>query len=494
MFTMMKPLATLLFCFLFSFGYAQVVTPGNGASYTFQDLSVAYPEAVSSATSGYFTLKQSLTISAGDTLLLDESTQEIFCNTTLTITLYGVMICSPRTDTLVITSNTTQCNGDFYDIRLEGSEACSFSNILFEYGNNILIMQQNVSFDRCEFRYFTQPCIKYMNASPTIEHCYFHDNRQAAINSAVNVTGAPIIRHNTFYHNVLNNINQPQINLGPGVAGDTIRIEDNLIEGSVAMSGGIAIANLMNVSQTCAVIRGNTIIHNRYGYTQNGSDIYAIIEGNEFRDNNLETNPMNGGSGISIYGSDSTCAAKIRRNYISGNLWGITAINQHHIDLGTASDPGYNCLIDNENDGITYALYNNATSDMDAIGNYWGSSDSLQVESVIFHYADNPMYGRVYYMPILETDPDILSVPELEEPLTVYVIPNPVCTGNMTVHNNCGEAVWVEVFSVSGQPLYAAWCFDTQLTIPTADWSNGLHLLKATQGTHSHTLKVVVNN
>ena len=491
---MMKPFVTILFCLLFSFGYAQVVTPGNGASYTFQDLSVAYPEAVSISSPGYYTLRQSLTLSESDTLLLDANTQEIFCNNTLTITIYGTVVCAPRTDLLTITSNTTVCIGDFYDIRLEGSEPCSFSNILFEYGNNILIMQQNVSFDQCEFRYFSQPCIKYINASPVIEHCYFHDNRQAAINSAVNVTGAPIIRHNTFYHNVLNNINQPQINLGPGVAGDTIRIEDNLIEGSVAMSGGIAIANLMNVSQTCAVIRGNTIIHNRYGYTQNGSDIFAIIEGNEFRDNNLETNPMNGGSGISIYGSDTTCAAKIRRNYISGNLWGITAINKHHIDLGTTSDPGYNCLIDNENDGITYALYNNATSDMDAIGNYWGSSDTLQVESVIFHYADNPMYGRVNYMPMLETDPDILSVPELEEPLAVHVTPNPVCTGNMVVHNHSEEAVWVEVFTISGQPLFAAWCFGAQLTIPTTDWSNGLYLLKATQGTRSHTLKVVVNN
>ena len=485
---------TLLFCLLFSLGYAQVVTPGNGAAYTFQDLATAYPDAIHSPSEGHFTLTQSLTISAGDTLLLDENTHEVFCFTTLSFTIYGSMICKPRTDTLVFSSNTTQCNGDFYDIILDGSGACAFSNIRFEFGNNIMIMQQNVSFDRCEFCYFAQPCIKYMNASPTIENCYFHDNRQAAIYSAVNVTGAPKIINNTFYHNVLNNLNQPQINLGPGVAGDTIRIENNLIEGYATMSGGIAIANMMNISQTCAVIRGNTIIHNRYGYTQNGSDIYAIIEGNEFRDNNLETNPMNGGSGISIYGSDSTCAAKIRRNYISGNLWGITAINKHHIDLGTASDPGYNCLIDNENDGITYALYNNATSDMDAIGNYWGSSDSLQVESVIFHYADNPMYGRVNYMPILETDPDILSVPELEEPLAVHVTPNPVCTGNMTVHNNCGEAVWVEVFSVSGQPLYAAWCFDTQLTIPTANWSNGLYLLKTTQGTHSHTLKVVVNN
>ncbi|MCR4964743.1 MAG: T9SS type A sorting domain-containing protein [Bacteroidales bacterium] len=490
----MKTLFTFFFTLIFAFGYAQIVTPGTGQTYTFEDFATDFTGTVTSSSEGHYTLLQDITLSAGDTLLLDESTKELFFQNTLTINIYGPVVCEPRTDTLVFTSNTSHCNGDYYDIRIDNAGTCQFADILFEYGKNILIMGTSTTFERCEFRYFTEQCIKYMNANPVIENCYFHENRQAAINSAVNVMGAPIIRNNIFYHNVLNNANQPQLNLGPCAAGQTIIIENNEIEGSVSMSGGIAIANLMNVGQTTAIIRGNTITNNRYGYTQNGSNVNSIIENNIITDNNLETNPMNGGSGISIYGSDTTCAAKLRRNIISGNLWGITAINKHHIDMGTASDPGYNCITDNENDGITYALYNNATSDMDAIGNYWGSGDTLEVENVIFHYADNSMYGRVNYMPILETDPDILSVPELEEPLAVHVTPNPVCTGNMTVHNNCGEAVWVEVFSVSGQPLYAAWCSYAQLTIPTADWSNGLYLLKATQGNRSHTLKVVVNN
>ena len=439
----MKPFVTILFCLLFSFGYAQVVTPGNGASYTFQDLSVAYPEAVSISSPGYYTLRQSLTLSESDTLLLDANTQEIFCNNTLTITIYGTVVCAPRTDLLTITSNTTVCIGDFYDIRLEGSEPCSFSNILFEYGNNILIMQQNVSFDQCEFRYFSQPCIKYINASPVIEHCYFHDNRQAAINSAVNVTGAPIIRHNTFYHNVLNNINQPQINLGPGVAGDTIRIEDNLIEGSVTMSGGIAIANLMNVSQTCAVIRGNTIIHNRYGYTQNGSDIYAIIEGNEFRDNNLETNPMNGGSGISIYGMDENNKALLRNNVITGNLWGITVINAADVDLGTEDEWGNNHIYDNGNGGVVYDLYNNSTSDIMAVGNDWGTYNADLIEEHIVHRYDDPSLGLVTFTPFIDVD----GLDE-SETASFEISPNPAQgrftvegKGKMTVSTLLGQVV-----------------------------------------------------
>ncbi|MBR4135519.1 MAG: T9SS type A sorting domain-containing protein [Bacteroidales bacterium] len=489
----MKTLFSLLFSLLFCVGYAQVVTPGTGISYTFQNLASAYPAAINSPSEGHYTLTQSLTISAGDTLMLDASTQEIFCNNTLTITINGCLFCEPRTDTLVFTSNTSNCNGDFYDIRIDNASACSFADILFEYGNSILILQSDAAFDRCEFRFFSQPSIKYMDANPVIENCFFHDNRQAAISSAANVTGAPVIRNNIFYHNVLNNANQPQINLGPGTPNDTIKIEDNHIEGSVSMSGGIAIANLMNVSQTNAIIRGNTIVNNRYGYTQNGSNIYALIENNIIRDNNLETNPMNGGSGISIYGSDTTCAAKIRRNLISGNLWGITAINKHRIDMGTANDYGYNCILDNENEGITYALYNNATSNIDAIGNYWGSSDTIEVEDVIFHHADNSIYGIVNYMPILETDPDILAIPE-EEPLHVSIMPNPACSGYVVIHNPIGEPLFCELYSLAGQSLYAGWCIGTQRVVGTGHLPNGLYLLKTTCGTRSRTFKVVVNN
>lgn len=389
--------------------HAQIVTPGLGQTYTFQDFATAYPTSVTTPSSGHYTLLQDITISAGDTLLLDANTQEILCYNPITLTIHGTVASAPRTDTLLFTCNTSNCNGDYYEILLDDAESSRFANILFEYGNHIQVMQSEVSFEQCVFRYFQESCIKYSNANPVIENCTFYENRKAAISSAANVTGAPVIRYNTFYHNVLNNINQPQINLGPGNAGDTVVIEGNHIEGCVAMSGGIAIANLLGVGHTNAIIRNNTVVNNRYGYTQQGPGIEALIEDNTFKDNNLETNPMNGGSGISIYGSDTTCRAKLRRNLITGNLWGITAINKHRIDMGTVNDPGNNCLFNNSNGGVEYNLYNNATCDIEAVGNFWGDNDSTYAESVITHYADNSQYGLVNYLPVLQIEPDILS-------------------------------------------------------------------------------------
>ena len=114
---------------------------------------------------------------------------------------------------------------------------------------------------------------------------------------------------------------------------------------------------------------------------------------------------MNGGSGISIYGTATTNIATLRRNIITGNLWGITAIYYHNIDMGTVDDFGQNIIYNNGNGGVTYALYNNAFSDMTAIGNYWGSNDPAFAAEVIYDHSDDPSLGTVTYLPIMEMYP-----------------------------------------------------------------------------------------
>ena len=143
--------------------------------------------------------------------------------------------------------------------RFEEAASSVLKKVKIVASESITLIQSSVNISFCEFSHFNSQVIKYLNCNPIILHCDFHDNRQAAINSAVNVTGSPIICYNRFYHNVLDNTNQPQINLGPGTAGRDIIIEGNTIEGCSPMSGGIAIANLMNVGPTQAVIRNNIV-------------------------------------------------------------------------------------------------------------------------------------------------------------------------------------------------------------------------------------------
>ena len=163
--------------------------------------------------------------------------------------------------------------------------------------------------------------------------------------------------------------------------------------------GGISVADLMGVGSTKVLLKNNTIRENRYGYNQQGQTISSVIVGNQFINNSHEENPMNGGSGISIYGSTVNNKAILRDNVITGNLWGITAIYMHHIDLGKEEDWGNNTIHDNGNGGVVYDLYNNSSCDIMAVGNDWGTTNAEVIEEHIVHQPDDPSLGLVTYIP-----------------------------------------------------------------------------------------------
>ena len=410
---MKKTLIAILVLFLVNQGFAQWVSPGNGQSYTLESLCVSAPSAVQANTSGHYTISQNLTLSANDTLTLESFALSVLVNDGVTLTISGSLQTATRSQTLIFQGDSTQNN--YFELRFEEAVQNNLSKIHFRYCQGIKLINSDITIDSCEFDHFSNHVISYMNCNPIIRDSYFHDNQACAIQSAVNADGCPRILNNVFYNNVLTNTNNPQINIGPGTT-DTIFIIGNRIEGVAStMSGGIGIMNMYNPGVTKVLLKDNIITNNRYGYTQNGYRISAEILDNQFMDNNLEVNPNNGGSGVSIYGYDTTCAAKLRRNLITGNLWGVTAIYYHHLDMGTAEDYGYNVLYNNGNGGVDYELYNNANSNMDAVGNYWGCDNDATAEEVIFHQADNPSYGLVNYLPIYVIEPEILSFAFLAE-------------------------------------------------------------------------------
>ena len=155
---------------------------------------------------------------------------------------------------------------------------------------------------------------------------------------------------------------------------------------------------------------------------------------------------MNGGSGISIYGMDENNKAVIRNNVITGNLWGITAINAFDIDLGTEDDWGHNEIHNNGNSGMVYDLYDNSTCDIMAVGNDWGTTSEQEVEDHIFHQNDNPNLGLVTFIPFVGYD----AVEELNTAL-FEVSPNPAQgrfmvegRGKMTITNTLGQVVFTK--------------------------------------------------
>ena len=378
--------------------HGQWVSPGLGATYTMPDL-VDVTNGVVTNNGTTFTVNADLTISAGDVLLIDNSVIRIDAPGVL-ITINGSMNCVHTGDRVKLYG--TQQNQ--FSMLFENATGCNIKKMYFSDGAGIRVIESDVTFDDVKFVYFTRDysnsVINILNCNPTIKDCYFMLNEGSAIGSPVNGQASPQILNCEFDTNVTDEVNAPQINLGPG-GNDTIRIVGNEIYTIMAQHyvGGISIADLMGMGETKVLLKDNIVKDNRYGYNQQGQTISSVIEGNQFIDNNHEDNPMNGGSGISIYGYTTNNKAVLRNNVITGNLWGITAIYYHDIDMGTEDDWGNNEIHDNGNGGVIYDLYNNSTCDLMAVGNDWGTTTLERIEEHIYHQNDDPTLGLVTFVP-----------------------------------------------------------------------------------------------
>lgn len=400
---MKKTLLFLIAIFAIVNTHGQWVSPGNGTTYTFADLVNITEGVVTVGENGYL-VNADLTISAGDVLQINDQTARVDIAEVL-VTINGSMVCT-NTNTRTKFYGLNETN--HFSMRFENATGCLLKKMYFSDGAGIKVIESDVTFDDVKFVYFTRDysnsVINILNCNPTIKNCYFMLNEGSAIGSPVNGMASPQILNCDFDTNV-NGINAPQINLGPG-AEDTIRIVGNEIYTIMAQwyVGGISIADLMGMESTKVLLKDNIIRDGRYGYNQQGERISSVIVGNQFINNNHEENPMNGGSGISIYGNSTTNKAILRNNVITGNLWGITAIYLHDIDMGTEDDWGYNEIHDNYNAGEIYDLYNNSACDIMAVGNQWGTTDYEAIEAHIYHQADDPSLGLVTFYPYVGSE------------------------------------------------------------------------------------------
>lgn len=397
-------LVFLFFISLTSVLNAQWVSPGNGTSYTLPDLVNVTDGAVTQGPDG-FLINTDLTISTNDVLVIDNQVSRIDAAAIL-LTINGSMVCTNTGSNRVKFYGLNET--EHFKIRFENAVGCNIKKMYFSDGAGIKVIESEVTFDDVKFVYFTRDycnaVIDVFNCDPVIKNCYFMLNQSAAISSPANGQASPQILNCDFDTNVTD-INSPQINLGPG-GQDTIRIVGNEVYTIMAQwyVGGISVADLMGTGSTKVLLKDNIIREGRYGYNQQGQTISSVIEGNQFLNNFHEENPMNGGSGISIYGSSTNNKAILRNNVITGNLWGITAIYLHDIDLGTEDDWGNNEIHDNYNSGVIYDLYNNSACDITAVGNKWGTIHESDIEDHIVHQTDDPSLGLVTYIPFVGYD------------------------------------------------------------------------------------------
>ena len=479
---------TLFLFFSISAALSQWISPGNGTVYSLRDLveitegCVTYQDSVDA----YF-LHADLTIAPNDCLKVTASDCQTTPPDAIGIISEGdVMINIQGSIQIEIEGMYVYflpwAEENHLRIRIENSSApCVFNHTRFTYISGVQIIESEVTFQHCLFQNidmeYATGAVTYMNCDPVFNDCVFQGNYGSAISSGANVTGSPQITRCDFRYNVLSKENRPQLNLGPG-GEDTIRIVNSRVIGLYPLVGGISISDLMQTGSTKVLLKGNFIADNRYGYNQQGYTIDALIVDNEFVCNQIEENPMNGGSGISIYGASTECKAKIRHNLIKGNIWGVTVIAQAMVDMGTADDYGHNMIFNNHNNSTgtqqEYALYVNGVNDVTAIGNYWGGDNEEDAESVIYHRPDlGEEYGLVSYSPIL-TENHWTVEETMTENVSIY--PNPT-NGLVTLRMDQVQGFDYEIYNLQGQQLLKGHSKGSETIIDLSAYPAGLYVV-----------------
>lgn len=483
-------LSTFLTLFTCAVVLAQdYTTPDTGVNWTLDDIAAASPATITISGSEY-TLLGNLTIAANDAVIIDADLT-LLIEADKRVTVFGDF----TVDSDAVTITALDQNAPYDGFRFEEFSTIDIKNSTIEYGGGLRVLTETFSIDNCTLTNnvsgtTTSAVIQLSRGLPQITNNTIAFNSNPAIGSAVNSAVSAYIFNNTIEGNNITNSNRPQINLGTTLPNVPLEIIQNTIIGDPAseQAGGIAIANFVG-GDVNVVIDNNTIRGNRYGITILGSVNTAEITNNIIEDNNIQNDPLLGGSGINLQTSAVGPEVIVSGNQIRRNLWGITLQDSASINLGDdAANPGDNVFSENGNGGVVYALYNNTPNTVSAKNNCWiegEESTEAQVEDVIFHSVDDPALGEVTFDPFLC---GVLGVADNTiENFSFY--PNPV--KNEINFNNIVSFEKVQIYGVQGNLISSETISEGQNTLPI-NLPSGLYFVNFSNDAQTVTKKMIV--
>lgn len=390
----------------------EFITDGVGRTYTFADLAAIEYSGVVKEGDAYV-ITAGWELSETDVWTLGDAKRVIF-NDGVRVYVYGMVDFAATEEVVFTAAEEAVPDPIYFSGDVEGAGIIKNMTLIGVPVRYFGV--KDMTIENCKFTGITdrEPCINLGgDGLVTVSDCEFIENAYPAIAGAANTPTPLIFQDNYLYKNSADASNRPQINVT--VAGDGIcKIMNNTVIGpaEITKNGGIAVSNLMGLSGTNKVeISGNKVSDCRYGITLNGV-MDAVINDNTLKNNCYESNPNNGGSGVSLYNSNGGMVVYMSGNHIEGHLWGITNIgnttkgtgpvlNMGNLTEGDDYNPGGNVFINNGNNDVLYDLYNNTPLDVMAQGNTWNVAvqDEASIEEVIVHKKDNEALGLVTFMP-----------------------------------------------------------------------------------------------
>lgn len=428
-------LSAIVFLCLASAGnlLAGYTTPNTGVEWTLDSLVTHSGGTIGGAFPNY-TLNDTVTVAANDRLTIQAgSIISVAQGTGKGFTVLGILRAIGTVTDTIIVKGLVSTAGYYRGFRFEDSSVDTSCVLAYcrvqDAVDAVYCLNSNMRITNSLFTNNSSNAVRCFGASPEISHCTFVENRQSAITA--NVNSSPLIEHNIFARNNSQNTGaRNQIAIGGQGANNPVIRDNEIYNQSYFRAGGISLATLSSTDICNAIIENNYIHDSSFGIVVQGlsagGTLHPIIRYNRIENNRINPDSMNSGSGIAVYTGGPTNAPIITGNLIKGNYWGITCVSASGLtsspkpnvgDLSNAdtSDDGWNVFDNNNNGGTIYQLYNNGTQDISAQNNYWGSSDSITIESWITHQPDSAVFGFVNYRPY--------GIRGLGRPDTFYIEP-----------------------------------------------------------------------
>jgi hypothetical protein len=400
-----------LICVLTSL--AGYTTPNSGVVWTLDSL-VARSGGVVTGSFPNYALTDTVTVAPNDRVSIRAgSIVTVSQGSGLGFTVLGVLRAVGTSTDSIIVKGAVATAGSHRGFRFEDSSVDSLCLISYcriqDATEAVHCLNSNPTITNTLFTNNSSNGVRCFAASPIIRNCLFIENRQSAITA--NLGSSPIIENNLLVRNNSQNTSaRNQIAVGAqGVNNPVIR-NNEIYNLSYFRAGAISLANIETAGGCAAVVEGNYLHDNSYGILSQGPNMTPILRYNRIENNRINPDPLVSGSGISVQTGGPTNAPIITGNIFKGNYWGITIVsasgltsspqpNVGNLSNADTSDDGWNIFINNNNGGTIYQLYNNGTMDVSAQNNYWGSTDSVIVESWITHHPDSSVFGTVNYRP-----------------------------------------------------------------------------------------------
>jgi len=193
-------------------------------------------------------------------------------------------------------------------------------------------------------------------------------------------------------------------------------------------------------------------------------------------------------------------------NFIDNTGFSVLNLNQWYTTAGTLN---YLCLKRNNfsNPNSQYELYNNieyGSQNVFADSNYWGSTNTQHIDSVIYDYFDFANQSVVYYMPILPSPSAVdttcaviipTSINNIELPSALVLFPNPAATHlTITFNKNINNGV-LEMYNILGAKVLKENIYHvSKKEINLKTISNGIYLVKLFDGERYYCRKIIVKH